>query len=527
MMKILFKTLIIFTFLCNYISFSQQGTNSTPFELPDIFIEGKDKTNIRAGMKQLPDKFNSLSNEELDSINSLEKKPSFLLPLKTIPNKIYEKTFYRGFLKGEVGRYFTPLLEAGYEFEVNNYKLFVNANFEASNGHVENSDYNKLNASISSQFIAPKKYFIFGGSKTVTSFNIQNDNLKLYAIKNPADRNALTLDFDINSIGEFKGFSFETGANLQLFSLKDINKQNETIIDAFLLVTKDLDEFTAGANIEFKIDNITSFNNSFIQLNGYLSYINDFINIIAKAGIQNKSDYISNNVRVYLDGIVNININKYFTLRNNLSSKYLNLSLIDYYNINPYITDTSKVGIPDLIEFKSSLLYHPTDKYSVSLSANISSSENHPYFLYDSLGSYNLYFDKATNWGISCDADISLTEKDLINLNIAFQRKELKNTSNLIPFAPTYQIAANYRRNWNEKFGTQFGIMTFSERYTDLLNEHKLSSFFNLNAYADYKLSNNFTVYARINNLLNSNVFIWDNYKERDLFLAAGVFYKF
>ncbi len=78
MMKILFKTLIIFTFLCNYISFSQQGANSTPFELPDIFIEGKDKTNIRAGMKQLPDKFNSLSNEELDSINSLEKKPSFL-----------------------------------------------------------------------------------------------------------------------------------------------------------------------------------------------------------------------------------------------------------------------------------------------------------------------------------------------------------------------------------------------------------------------------------------------------------------
>ncbi len=526
-MKIFIKTIIFFTFLSCYQTYSQQGTSSTPFELPDIFIEGKDKLNVRAGMKQLPDKLIPLTKEELDSINSLEKKPSFLLPMKTIPNKIYEKTFYSGFLKGEIGRYFTPLLEVGYEFDVNNYKLFVNANFEASNGHVENSDYNKFNAQISSQYIAPKKYFIFGGSKTVTSFKIQNDNLKLYAIKNPNDRNVLTLDFDINSTGEFEGFSFETGANLEIFSLKDINKQNETLIDAFLLLTKDIDDFTVGANIEFEIDNITTFNNTFTQLNGYLSYINDFLTITAKAGIQNKSDYLSNDVRIYLDGILNININKYFTLRNNLTSKYLNLGFADFYSINPYITDTSKIGIPDVIQLKSSLLFHPSDKYSIAISANISSSEHHPYFLYDSTGSFNLNFDKAKNWGISCDADISFTQNDLVNLNITYQRKELKSTGKYIPFVPSYQIAANYRRNWSDKFGTQFGIIGYSERYTDLLNERKLSSFFNINAYADYKLSNNFIIYAKINNLLNSNVFIWENYKERDLFLAAGVFYKF
>ncbi|HPO63995.1 MAG TPA: hypothetical protein PK762_13025, partial [Candidatus Kapabacteria bacterium] len=138
-MKLFIKTIIFFTFLSYYLSFSQQGTSSTPLELPNFIIEGKEQLNVRAGMKQLPDKPISLTKEELDSINSLEKKPSFLLPLKTIPNKIFEKTFYSGFLKGEIGRYFTPLLEAGYEFKVNNYKLFVNANFEASNGHIENS----------------------------------------------------------------------------------------------------------------------------------------------------------------------------------------------------------------------------------------------------------------------------------------------------------------------------------------------------------------------------------------------------
>ncbi|NLO19328.1 MAG: TonB-dependent receptor [Ignavibacteria bacterium] len=526
-MKIFIRLIVIFALSFHYVSFSQQGTSSSPIELPNFIIEGKEQLNVRAGMKQVPDKPISLTKEELDSINSLEKKPSFLLPLKTIPYKIYEKNFYSGFLKGEFGRYYSPRIEAGYEFEIENYKLFANGNFDASQGHIDNADYNRFDFTVSSQYIAPKKFYIFGGSKTVTSFNVKNDNLKLYAIKEPEKRNALLLCFDVISEGDFEGFAFETGAHIDFFTLKDRNKEKESAFELFLSASKEIGDFDIGALVKYEVDNLDAFSNSFAQFNGRISYINSFLTFITDAGVQGKSDFISNDLGLFLDANLNVNINKDFTLRNNLTSRYFKYGLLDYFYQNPYVTDSADVAIPDILSFKSSLLFHPSDRFSVSLSASISSSETQPVFVYDSIGSFNILYEKSKAWAITCDADISLTKKDLLSFAITFQKNELKSTSKWAPYVPAYKIAANYGRAWSEKFGTQFEIISFSERYVDLLNQHKLSSFLCLNAYADYKLSDSFTVYAKANNLLNSNVFLWERYKERDLFLAAGIFYKF
>jgi outer membrane cobalamin receptor len=65
------------------------------------------------------------------------------------------------------------------------------------------------------------------------------------------------------------------------------------------------------------------------------------------------------------------------------------------------------------------------------------------------------------------------------------------------------------------------------ERSADQQNVIKIDSFNKLMIGADYKINNDFSVFLKFDNLLNSNVYIWNTYKERGLFASAGVMWQF
>ncbi|UCH66345.1 MAG: TonB-dependent receptor, partial [Ignavibacterium sp.] len=63
----------------------------------------------------------------------------------------------------------------------------------------------------------------------------------------------------------------------------------------------------------------------------------------------------------------------------------------------------------------------------------------------------------------------------------------------------------------------------YSDRYTDIDNTNKLSSFFNLGVKLTYKIQDSFLIYLEATNLLNRDIFYWKDYKEKPFDLFFGI----
>jgi len=154
--------------------FSQEAKpqQPDPIELPAFVIEGVERLSIRSGIKQGAKKTDKLNQQELDSLNSLDKQSPPMVPIEALPDKIEMKNYYPGFIKGEFGRYTTAMFEAGYGTKIGDYSLFGNAGLQGSHGHIDESGFMKGFLKLSSDYIAPKKFWILGGSRTRSELSL-------------------------------------------------------------------------------------------------------------------------------------------------------------------------------------------------------------------------------------------------------------------------------------------------------------------------------------------------------------------
>jgi hypothetical protein len=92
--------------------FAQQKNTQTkddPVELATIVIQGTEAVEIPGGSKQIPRKTPHLTQERLDSLNSLEKHTAIRLPAVNLPTNSLARPIATGFVKGELGSiYFAP-----------------------------------------------------------------------------------------------------------------------------------------------------------------------------------------------------------------------------------------------------------------------------------------------------------------------------------------------------------------------------------------------------------------------------------
>ena len=140
---------------------------------------------------------------------------------------------------------------------------------------------------------------------------------------------------------------------------------------------------------------------------------------------------------------------------------------------------------------------------------------------------FDVKYVQASNLEAIFEGFVDLTKEDKINFSASFNFAKLTDSSKVLPYTIPIKLNGNYLRNWTENFGTEIGFYYIGERYTGLSNNNKLPGFMNLKIRADYRFTNNFKIYANFENLLNNDIYIWNGYKERSLFLSAGLIWQF
>ncbi len=506
-----------------------------PLELPNFIIQGTEQLNVKSGIKQYPKKPSVLSAQDLDSLNSLDKKQSLLLRPSSLPKSIISSSYKKGYVIADFGRYSNANFESGYGYHYKEYRFFANAGFNHSNGHITNAEYNKINLNLFNDYIAPEKFFIFGGSKTRTALTLQNNTYKLFSEIKAPQRSLTNLDMSIISDGKFKNYVFSTGAGFKTLQAnqKDTSSSANAVnnlLNGFLEIKNANSDYEIGGKASVDVGSLRAKSIHFFQASLFGKYNFDKYSINLNAGFQTGAGSKSQErVGILINANLDYKFSELFTFK---AGAYSGLKMFDYiseYNYNPYMSFTSNIDFTyDIIMLNGFVYYHPLNKINLSAGIKFGTSDRVPVFDTLTNGVFNLNYQTVHKVEAIVEGSYQLSKDDSFIFNGTVNYSILASNSKQLPNNAPYKFSFDYRKKWfDSNFGTNFGLVYFGSRYADFDNMIVLKSYLDLRFYADYQINNVLTVYMNLQNILNENIFIWQGYKERGLFFNLGVNYLF
>lgn len=528
MKKYLLAALILPLLIYNL--FAQEQETSEPLSLPHLIIVDDARLNTRSGVKQMPDNPAALSRLELDSLNSLEKQPPPLLPVEPLPQSTEKIVYNKGFASVSFGSFTTPNVSAGYGFDVNGYKFYATGGFEMSEGHVENADYSRFDLNVISDYVAPEKYWIFGGSKTRINFDLQNKNYNLYAVDDAPGRNLIDLNIGVRSDGSHKSWDFSTGASFETLQLlQDESDGSDNGIKGFLEIKNVHNKYDLGGNIMVDFHSVGGDGVNFLQAYGFGTVELGKVKFRLRAGLQNATALSgTNRSALMLDGKIDYLINRNFTLQTKLGSGLRNRSYAGYARMNPYISDTADIDFTlDIAKFGGFLTYHPTKDLGITAGAEFNISDQISAFVQADSTSFDLAYGDGIEGALTLEGFYDMSPEDRLMAAFEYKFTSFGDENNILPYVPAIKGDINYKRTWFRNFGTIIGFYYIGSRYADIDNIEELSAYTDLYLRAEYSVERSFSVFFEVNNMLNSDIMIWNGYKERNLFASAGVLIQF
>ncbi len=522
------RTVILAFLMMSAVAQAQQPSSPPPLELPDIVISGKEKIDIPAGTKQMPEKPKPLSKKELDSLNSLEKQPALLLSLGNLHDNLPKKEFARGYVRGEFGQYISPIISAGYGTEFGGYKLNALAGYAASSGHVDNAEFSSINAHLNADYIAPDKFVFFGGSKTETTFDFARKSYNLYALSSaPPERTTTDFSAKIGVQGEYNGFGYSAGGAWTGLGLTSSNRTlSDNALSGQVSVQQKWNEAVVGARVLLDFHTFDGRAVNFMEAGGFGEYMINNWTLSGLLGLQtaNTSADITQG-GVHVAGKAEYRLSPLFTFRGEVSSGLGNNSFRDMILRNPYISDSAEINFTRThILTRAGVLYHPTEAFTLTASMEYKIRSNTPLMLSTAGGTFIPFYAEVSQMQFMTELAWSFTPKDNLTSNLSITSANLtEHSSASVPYLPALLLTGQWHRTWSEQIGTQITVHYTGTRQADTAKTRELSGFVMLSLRGEYMFSAQARAYLRLENLLNSSVFLWDGYKERGIFSAIGI----
>lgn len=511
---------------------------SEPLELPNFIIVGTEKLNVRSGIKQSPNDIPRLSRKELDSINSMEKQKTPPIPVESLPNNIETIDYQKGYLKANAGLMQTLGIEGGYGFNIEGYELYANAGLEKSGENSHELNYNKGFFKLTSDFIAPEKYFIFGGSRTRTTLLYDAASYSLYSTTPFYSRNKSDLLVKVDVDGNYGGVQFQTGAGYRHFGMSTdattTMDSPENTITGYVKASNLWDNFIIAGNLSLDLRSLRNIATNFIQADGSISVYSDDFSLTGTAGLQiaSNSDAVDRG-GLYINGTLEYRISKIFTVNASLSSGLENSSFSRFATLNPYLADNAKFDYMYNIAFlRARLIYHPSEVFYLAFGTNLRIADRYPIFvLPDSTGiagTFDLNYEKAQINEIIVEGYYYLSPTQSLIGNFTYTQSSLTDLSaKLVPNVPDLKISGAYRQTFGDKFGIKVGVDYIGKRYADKENVIELEATPNLKASAEYRFDHSWKATFGLENILNSNIYIWNAYKERSMYAFVNIMWQF
>lgn len=505
-----------------------------PIEFPSMTVEGKEQLRVQAGVKLYPTRVKSLSPAEIDSIRPVHKQQAFLLPIKPLVSVIEGKSYLKNYLDLYAGNYLTLSGRGGVEFAINDFKMSLDARALYTDGHVKNAQDFDGGVKLGMSYIAPKKYWIFGGSKTYSYLDLGRRNYNMFAMDSAFGRNLFNLDIGVISDGEYGGFIFSTGASYNQFNLEhNMDLAENSNLSGFLKVGKYIDSaLLVGGDVSIRLGTAFGNPNNFSTFAAYAKYFaSKNVILDGKAGFQTAGSSESiQRANVILQGEANFLINKFITFNAGANTKFLDNSFRNMWEMNRFVEHKAKVDYSYEKALNAAIILHPNEVAMFSAGAKIMSIDRLRTYSLTSDKQFSVDYADANGMDIFAKGSFLMDEAGNLSGEIhyeTFKYADGANKGKIVQFTSPISFRASYFNVWMKKIGTNFELNYFGNRYLDQENTKEANAFIDLSVKVSYEVIDNLKVYLKGENLLNSNIATWGPYRERDIFLSLGAFWKF
>ncbi len=532
------RSFILLLMVCSVFAQDSKNAADQPLDLQEFVITGKTNADIKGGLKMKPAKPGVLTKAELDSINTDIKIPIPLLPAIPLPVSPMKPYSVNGYAIGEFGIFVTPKIHAGYSFSTGGYSIDVFGNYEGSQGHIDNADFSKTGISLQAAYDAPKKYVFFGGSRTETSLNYASNRYQLFGAdkSNIVERSIDNFGAQLDVKGTIGSYAYTMGAlwqsltmNTDTLSLSDSRLKGYTQITTQMLGMS----MTGNLNIDLHSYGDTSSYN-FIQAGASGTWSEDDLTITIGAGLQSATNSAGIQFgALSLTGNADYRISSDITTSLQFSSGLQNNSLAELLLRNPYLVHMPMISFRrDDISITPIVQWHPDIDLTASLKAIYQRSSNIPVLLPNSteLGKFQgftIEYLSGSIMNIQLEGQWKPFHHTRIGGFASVLSSSLTDSSSAIPMIAPLTIGMRYERDWFTSFTSIISLEYVDSRTVTKDESIELPSYIMANVRLNYTIQKDLEAFIRIDNLLNSSVYIWNRFRERGTFVALGARYLF
>ena len=524
-MKKLFFIIFLYS---SGIIFSQEKNPNV--ELPDFVIFGSDVVSVR--------KVDKIGTDFISIVSSEFLKPSYKsdqLNVVDISNPVesdlslIDTTNYRnGFIELKAGRYQLPTGEINYAYPFTRGLLHGSVKGLNQLEYVDNSDRQYLEGSLDFNYTLPTDLQALPGTKFSLSGNHSNNYFKFFGSSDPARKR--TLKIGNASLGiqnlYMKDFIFDINGG-SLFTYLDNEKFNEALYFGNGFARYKLDDFGLGIKATYQNQNLTtdslsdySKNYFFIRPTVSLELFNK---IMLEAGFT-----FSRSGDNYLNALfasIGAELTKNLVLLAEYSPQGENLTAGRFLRDNFYYDQQylPQIFLKKKNKLRTTLKYEFSTYYQIDGGLEYFSSDNFPYYSNPNRAGF---FEISTTDVKSFDFFLNL----LYHLGpygyfyAGFNYLDIKDSdSQKIPYYPNFKADLTYGYYFLPELKGEAKLNYLSDRYSDLKNQVKLSSIWNLGLKITYEMDKYIGVFFELNNIFNTRRFMWENYQEKPIDVLAGI----
>jgi hypothetical protein len=108
---------------------------------------------------------------------------------------------------------------------------------------------------------------------------------------------------------------------------------------------------------------------------------------------------------------------------------------------------------------------------------------------------------------------------------VVFNSTTHKDSSSMLPYVPAVSAGIVYRHSFQSTMSAEVTAEYAGKRHTDFTAWRANAGYCVFGAKGEYAIEGNLRLTAEIQNLFNQNYYIWNGYRERQLFIAFGISY--
>ncbi len=509
---------------------------NAPLELPDFLVTGKAVVDVAAGAKNLPSKPPTFSLQELDSLNPTEKLPPPLAALRPLPLFSRSDRMVPGYVAADLGAYLTPSVLAGYSTRSGGYTLDVAGGLEHSQGWIDGSGYTTAQARLNSSYVAPEKFLFFGKGLTETDLRVRHQSYALYGdTTSIRDRStlalnaAVTTEAKIDSVAVIGAFGW---SRLGLDTPSGDSLPSEAATDNALTANVSLawlgSPLHSSLNVDMRMQSLSGSSYSFFEA-GYGLRLRSGAWAVAALAAPQYAVATSGEDRIglALRATAETSPWTHSIFRMELSSGMRSSSYAAFARINPYVLDSAVIDHAyDRIAALASLHYTPSVSTSLMGSLEVRSTARELVWEDATDGRFRPTFRSVTVIRAGLEGTLALSPSDILmgEFNVM---SAVTDSSQAQTYVPSAQATIAYERMWTHDLRSTLTLVYVGERWTDLANTRTVDAFVDLRVSVVYSIDRAFDVQLTGENLVNSNVVLWNNYRGRGIFASIGLLWKF